>query len=68
MNRVVATQGKTYREIASAEVEWVKELLGIPGVTQVFALNSFISINKAPEADWDRIAPQAEQILRRTFG
>ena len=80
LNRVVGTQGRTYRlpaplvggaqagEAATAEVAWAKELLGIPGVTQVFTVNNFISITKAPEAEWDRIAPQAEQILRRAFG
>jgi hypothetical protein len=67
LNRVVATQGKTYREIASAEAEWAKQLLGIVGVTQVFALNNFISVNKAPEADWNAIGPQIEQVLRHAF-
>ena len=67
LNRIVATQGKTYREVASAETEWAKQLLGIAGVTQVFALNNFISVNKAPEADWNAIGPQVEQILRQAF-
>lgn len=67
LNRVVATQGKTYREVASAEAEWAKQLLGIAGVTQVFALNNFISVNKAPEADWNTLGPQVEQVLRKAF-
>lgn len=67
LNRIVATQGTTYRAVDSAEAEWAKQLLGIAGVTQVFALNNFISINKAPEADWNTIGPQVEQVLRRAF-
>lgn len=67
LNRIVAAQGKTYRVMESAETEWAKQLLGIAGVTQVFALNNFISINKAPEADWNTIGPQVEQVLRRVF-
>ena len=67
LNRVVATQGTTYRAVASAETEWAKQLLGIAGVTQVFALNNFISVNKAPEADWNAIGPQIEQVLRHAF-
>ena len=67
LNRIVATQGKTYREVASAETEWAKQLLGIAGVTQVFALNNFISVNKAPEADWNTLGPQVEQVLRKAF-
>ena len=47
--------------------EWARELLGIPGVTQVFALQQFISVTKRPEADWNQISPQVEQVLRRAF-
>ncbi len=67
LNRIVATQGKTYRVGDSVETEWTKQLLGIAGVTQVFALNNFISVNKAPEADWTTIGPQIEQVLRKAF-
>ena len=86
LNKVVATQGKTYRlpaparlaspneaagtqvgNVDRAEPAWANQLLGIAGVTQVFAMQNFISITKAPEANWDVIAPQAEQILRRAF-
>jgi hypothetical protein len=67
LNRVVATQGKTYREAANAEVEWARRLVGIAGVTQVFALNNFVSVTKAPEADWNVIGPQVEQILQQAF-
>ena len=67
LNRVVATQGKTYRDASTADAQWAKELLGIPGVTQVFAVNNFISVNKTPEAEWQAVAPQVEQVLRRVF-
>ena len=67
LNRVVATQGKTYRDAASAEAEWAKQLLGIAGVTQVFAINNFISVNKTPEADWAVLGPQIEDVLRKAL-
>ncbi len=67
LNRVVPTHGTTYREAASAEAAWAKQLLGIAGVTQVFALNDFISVNKTSEADWNTIAPQVEQVLKQAF-
>ena len=67
LNRVVATHGQTYRDAESADVSWAKGLLGIAGVTQVFAINNFISVNKVPEADWTVIGPQVEQVLRRAF-
>ena len=67
LNRTVATQGKTYRDAATADVAWAKRLLQIQGVAQVFAINNFISINKTPDADWNAIAPLVEQVLRRAF-
>ena len=67
LNRVVATQGKTYRDAASAEVAWAKELLAITGVTQVFAVSNFVSVTKRPEAAWETIGPQVEQVLKEAF-
>ena len=67
LNRAVADQGATYRDPATASASWAKELLAIAGVTQVFALHNFVSVNKTPEADWDVIGPQVEHVLRRAF-
>lgn len=67
LNRIVATQGKTYRDAASAEPSWAKQILRIPGVTQVFAINNFISVNKMSEANWNVLGPQVEQVLRQAF-
>ena len=78
LNRVVAAQGRTYRlpaatgaaqagDVAGAEHEWARQLLGIAGVTQVFAINNFISVTKTDDADWNAIGPQVEQILHRAF-
>ena len=67
LNRVVTTQGTTYRDAATADAPWAKQLLAIPGVSQVFALHNFISVNKQPDADWNVIGPQMEAVLRRMF-
>ena len=67
LNRVVATQGKTYRDAATADTPWAKALLSIPGVAQVFAVNNFLSVTKTPDADWDVIIPQAEEALKKAF-
>jgi hypothetical protein len=67
LNRIVAAQGRTYRDATSAQDEWARQLLGIPGVTQVFAINNFISVTKVPEAAWGAIGPQVEAVLRRAF-
>ena len=67
LNRVVASQGATYRDAASAPADWAKRILEIPGVVQVFAVNNFISVTKRPEADWGAIATDVERILRQAF-
>lgn len=77
LNRAVATQGTTYRRAPSAsapsanaavaEPPWAAQLLEVSGITQIFALNNFMSITKTPEADWKTIAPQVERILRQAF-
>jgi hypothetical protein len=66
LNRVVAAQGTTYRA-GTAAPEWATRLLGIAGVTQIFALQSFITVSKAPEGDWSVIAPQVERVLNEAF-
>ncbi len=58
LNRVVVTQGTTYRppageagDAAAGVPAWAQDVLRIPGVTQVFALNNFISVTKTGDAD-----------------
>lgn len=67
VNRTVAAQGKTYHEASSAEAEWARQVLAVAGVIQVFAVNNFISVTKKPEADWQVVGPQVEEVLRRTL-
>jgi hypothetical protein len=67
LNRIVAAQGATYRDRAAAEPVWARDMLGIPGVTQVFALQNFISVNKSAEADWSTIIPQVQRVLQGAF-
>ena len=78
LNRTVASTGTTYRlpsvpgagqagDAAGADVEWAKRLLGVPGVVQLFALNNFLSVTKRPDAEWNVLGPQIEQILRESF-
>ena len=67
LNRTVAAQGTTYRDRAAAQPGWAQGLLGIAGVTQVFALQTFITVSKTPEGDWSVIAPQVERVLNEAF-
>ena len=67
LNRTIAAQSATYRDAATASAAWAKELLSIAGVTQVFVLNNFVTVNKRSDTEWNAIGPQIEQILRRAF-
>ncbi len=68
LNRLVSAQGATYRgDPAAAAAPWAKALLSIPGVLGVYGVNAFISVSKAPEANWDDILPAAEAALKTVF-
>jgi hypothetical protein len=43
-------------------------LLALPGVTSVFMSADFVTLTKSPDAFWDSIAPEAQQILEAEFG
>lgn len=58
----------TFKSAADAEGNAIaKDLLGIPGVVQVFMLNNFISVNKEPGADWAKIEPKVAEILLKNL-
>lgn len=40
-----------------------KALLQIEGVDNIFGINDFVTVSKLPEADWDDIIPQVEQVF-----
>lgn len=67
LNRTLAERGLTYRDRTQAPAGWAQELLGVEGVTQVFALHNFVSVTKRSEVQWDGLVPQVEQILRQAF-
>jgi len=54
----------TFKSPAEAEGnDLAKALLEIPGVTSVFMLNNFLSVNKDPGADWGAIEPRVAEAL-----
>jgi hypothetical protein len=54
----------TYRTAAEAAAEpLVAALFGVPGITQIFTLNNFITITKDPAAKWEKIEPKVAEIL-----
>ncbi|HZE95799.1 MAG TPA: NifU N-terminal domain-containing protein [Planctomycetota bacterium] len=54
----------TYRSAKDAAAEPVVEaLFGIPGITQIFTMNNFITISKDPAAQWSTIEPKVAEVL-----
>jgi len=67
LNRTVSTEGKTFRPEEPVEVAWAKDVLEIPGITQLFTINNFISVTKEDAVQWNDVAPKVEQILTKAF-
>jgi hypothetical protein len=54
----------TYRSAKEAAAEPVVEaLFAIPGITQIFTMNNFITISKDPAVQWATIEPKVAEIL-----
>jgi hypothetical protein len=54
----------TYRSAHDAAADpLVSALFAIPGITQVFTLNNFITLSKDPAADWGKIEPKVAEVL-----
>lgn len=43
-------------------------LLGLPGVTSIFATADFVTISKGPDTSWDDIVEPATTILEEHYG
>jgi hypothetical protein len=66
--RLTEGRSQTFTDAATAPAPLARELLGIPGVRQVFFLNDFITITRTEGTDWDAVVPQAESLIRRHLG
>jgi len=42
-------------------------LLGITGVVQVFFLNDFITVTRAPDIPWEQLADRVEEVIQAHF-
>lgn len=59
---------RTFRSAAEAEADPLARMLfSIPGVAYVFMTADFVSVNKAPTANWEAILPEARRALQNHF-
>jgi hypothetical protein len=42
-------------------------ILALPGVKMVFLLNSFVTVTREADTDWDRLAPAVQQAIEAHF-
>ena len=47
----------------AAEEPFARALLELPGVRSVFTVADFVTVSKAPEADWDALVPAVVAVL-----
>lgn len=57
----------THTPDSVADEPLAKDLLDIDDVVSMFMTADFITLTKAPGADWDTITPRALSILERHF-
>lgn len=51
----------------AGEAPLARALFAIENVASVFFMPNSVTVSKAPEGDWDAIAPEAEEAIRSHF-
>lgn len=69
VDRPVVEQGsKSYMSPQEAEVSpLAKAIFDLGGVTSVFMLGNFISVNKESGADWTELAPRVVEAIQENL-
>lgn len=68
LSETLAPKALTFTSAAEAESNpLAKKLFAVPGVTNVFMLNNFVTVNKDAGADWGAIEPRVAQIIQDHF-
>ena len=66
--RVTEGRGQTFDSVAEAAASpLAQQLFAIDGVHTLFFLKDFITVGRAPEADWDAIMPRVEAAIHSYY-
>jgi hypothetical protein len=61
---VLGDKPRTFsRAEAAAGTPWAEKLFAIPGVVSLFGLKDFLTVTKAPTAEWSAIVDRAAKVL-----
>lgn len=52
---------------AAVGTPWAERLFALPGVVSLFGMRDFLTITKAPSADWNAIVPTAVEVLSKSL-
>lgn len=67
--KVLAQGSKSYTsKEAAAESPLASRIFELPGVTSVFMLGNFVTVNKTDAASWSDLAPEIAAILQEELG
>jgi len=67
--KVLEQGSKSYTsKEAAAESPIAKRIFELEGVTSVFLLGNFVTVNKASSASWSDLAPEIVEILEAELG
>lgn len=65
---LVEGPGRTFHSQHDAADDGIAApLFGIAGVTSVFMVADFVTVIKAPDADWERLLPEITSALEATL-
>jgi len=66
--RLTEGRSRTFRSPEEASGEPLAQaLLALPGVVQVFFLNDFITVTRAPDVPWEQLADRVEETIQAHF-
>jgi hypothetical protein len=67
--RIVAGNSKSFYNAEQAEAEPVaKALFELDGVASVFMVGDFVTVTKAPAADWSTLIPRVIETMEQVLG
>lgn len=67
--KVLEQGSKSYTsKEAASESPLAKRIFDLPGVTSVFMLGNFVTVNKTDEASWNELVPEITAILEEELG
>ena len=66
---VLGDKPRSFSTAAAAKgTPWAERLFALPGVVSLFGLKDFLTVTKAPSADWAPIVEAASRILASDLG